>query len=97
MNRGRRIALLVGGLLAAATPVALVTAATSPGDARAVVQRSDDATKSRTEQVTYRMELLGPDGAVEQTRESDYYFKRADGEERTLERFTDPPVLRGSA
>lgn len=74
----------------------LVSFAALADPAKELMERSEKATKSHTEHTTYRMDLLNQDGKVEQTRTSEYFYKRNDDEERTLQKFTDPPVLRGS-
>jgi len=63
----------------------------SPG--RDLIARSEQRTESATEKTTYRMELIGTDGAVTQTRRLDVYFKRSEGVKRTLQKFLSPPVV----
>lgn len=65
-------------------------------DGLSIVRRSDDRTKSTSEREVYRMELVGADGEVEQTRRLEVYFKRTDEGERTLQKFLAPPVLEGT-
>lgn len=82
-------AILAAALLAASP--ALMAA-----DGSSVIKESDHRIKSSTEKTVYRMELLDASGQVQQTREIELYFKKADGAESTLLRFTGPPVVQGT-
>jgi hypothetical protein len=84
----------------ARTLVAAVLLATSPAvmaaDAAGVIAESERRIKSSTEKTVYRMELLDGGGQVQQTRDIELYYKKADGAEKTLFKFTSPPVVQGT-
>lgn len=61
-----------------------------------LVVRSEERSKSRTEKTVYRMELVGADGGVIQTRRLELYYKRDESVERTLQKFLSPPVIDGT-
>jgi hypothetical protein len=67
----------------ARTLVAAVLLATSPAvmaaDAAGVIAESERRIKSSTEKTVYRMELLDGGGQVQQTRDIELYYKKADG------------------
>lgn len=86
-------ALILGGPGAAGPPA---RAAKAPPAAAAIIKQSDKALKPRTEKTRYRMTLVAPDGGVEQVRTFITYYKKQDGEERTLQKFLSPPVLAGT-
>lgn len=65
-------------------------------DAASVVKNSDTAMKAHTEKISYRMTLVGADGAVEQVRTFETYFKRDGAVEQTLQKFQTPPALSGT-
>lgn len=65
-------------------------------DATAIVQRSDDAIKPHTEKAFYQTTLIAANGSVEQERTFEVYYKRDDGDEKTLQKFMTPPVLAGT-
>lgn len=95
MNRQRALAV-AGFLLVHLLASGPAGFAAGPEDARALMERSDAQTKSRTERTTYTMELLDPAGKVEQTRTLEVFYKRAPGREVTLQKFLAPPVLEDS-
>lgn len=63
---------------------------------REIMERSEQATKSRTEAAHYLLELLDSDGRLVQTREMEFFFQRNQGQERTLIKFKTPPVIAGT-
>jgi hypothetical protein len=65
-------------------------------DAAGVIAESERRIKSNTEKTAYRMELLDGSGQVQQTRGIELYYKKADGLETTLFKFTSPPVVQGT-
>lgn len=65
-------------------------------DATSIMQRSYDATNPRTEKAFYQTTLIAADGAVEQERTFEVYYKKENGEEKTLQKFLTPPVLAGT-
>ncbi|HKK04790.1 MAG TPA: outer membrane lipoprotein-sorting protein [Gammaproteobacteria bacterium] len=72
-------------------------AAVAAKDGRAMIKESDRQLKSHSEKTGYRMEIVGADGNVEQTRTFVTYYKRdSDGVEHTLQKFTGPPVFQGT-
>lgn len=73
-----------------------VAPAVMAADAAGVIQESERRIKSSTEKTTYRMELLDGGGQVQQTRDIELYYKKADGSETTLFKFTSPPVVQGT-
>jgi hypothetical protein len=76
--------------MAAASPVAM--AADGPG----VIKESERRIKSSTEKTLYKMDLLDAGGHVTQSRDIELYYKKADGTESTLFKFTAPPVVQGT-
>lgn len=81
---------LIATALFAAAPVVLAA------DGNSVIKESEQRIKSSTEQTLYRMELLDGAGNVQQTRDIELYYKKADGAETTLFKFTSPPVVQGT-
>jgi hypothetical protein len=79
-----------------ATSLALMSPAALAADGNSVIKESELRMKSGSEKTMYRMELLDGSGAVQQTRDIELYYKRADGAESTLFKFTSPPVLQGT-
>jgi hypothetical protein len=65
-------------------------------DGNSVIKDSEHRIKSRTEKTLYRMELLDSTGKVQQTRDIELYYKKAEGSETTLFKFTSPPVVQGT-
>ena len=68
----------------------------SAGDSlsgRAIVEASDKAITSNTEDTFYRMELVDKQGNVQQTRTLHVYFKRGDKKKSTLQKFASPPMF----
>ena len=65
-------------------------------DANGVIAESERRIKSSTEKTVYRMELLDGAGQVQQTRGIELYYKKAEGAETTLFKFTAPPVVQGT-
>lgn len=65
-------------------------------DATGVMHESERRSKSRTEKTVYRMELLDAAGQVQQTRGIELTYKRAEGVETSLFKFTSPPVVQGT-
>lgn len=63
---------------------------------REIMERSEQATKSRTEVASYLLELLDSDGRLVQARKMEFFFQRKDGQERTLIKFNAPPVMAGT-
>jgi len=80
-----------------ASPVRSASAATDPAaEGRRIVERSKERTNSRTEKITYRMELIGADGDVEQSRKLTSYFRDSGQETVTLLKFLAPRVVEGT-
>jgi hypothetical protein len=77
-------------------------AQTPAQDARALMEASEQRTKSRTETTVYRMELMDATGQVLQTRGIVLHYKRVEGTagaggvESTLFKFTAPAVVQGT-
>jgi len=65
-------------------------------DAAGLIAESERRIKSSTEKTVYRMELLDGAGQVQQTRGIELYYKKAEGLETTLFKFTSPPVVQGT-
>lgn len=65
-------------------------------DGNDIVKESDKRTKSTSEKTLYRMELLDANGKIQQSRDIELYFKRANDMESTLFKFTAPPVVQGT-
>lgn len=84
------VVMLVGLLMATSSQSA------RSADGKDVIATSDRRIKSSTEKTVYRMELLDAAGKVQQTRGIELHFKRADGNESTLFKFTSPPVVQGT-
>jgi hypothetical protein len=85
--------------LACATLAAQAQAQPPAQDARALMEASEQRTKSRTETTVYRMELLDAAGQVQQTRGIVLHYKRTEGAagvESTLFKFTAPAVVQGT-
>jgi hypothetical protein len=81
---------LIAAALLAFAPAAMAA------DAAGVIAESERRIKSNTEKTVYRMELLDGGGQVQQTRGIELYYKKADGLETTLFKFTSPPVVQGT-
>lgn len=92
------VSLLLGALpvLVGAAPSGSSGPDGSGADGRGIVERSKKRTNSRTEKVTYRMELIGADGDVKQSRKLRSYFRDGDEETVTLLKFLAPPVVEGT-
>ncbi len=65
-------------------------------DARQLMQRSDQQTRSQDESVEYTMDLIDADGKVTQARKVLEYFKRKRGKDVSLHKFLSPPIVSGS-
>lgn len=74
----------------------VLTSAASAVDGNGVIKDSEQRIKSATEKTIYRMELLDSAGQVQQTRGIELYYKKTDGTETTLFKFTTPPVIQGT-
>jgi len=83
-------AAALAATLAAASP-ALMAA-----DGAGVIKESERRIKSSTEKTLYKMDLLDAGGQVTQSRDIELYYKKADGTESTLFKFTAPPVVQGT-
>jgi hypothetical protein len=83
-------------LAALATAAISVTAAAAGGSGYDLMQRSEDATKSRTEVTRYRLDLLDGSGDLVQSRDMLFHFKQLGGKEATVVRFTSPPAISGT-
>ncbi len=81
--------------LIAAALLALAPAVMA-ADGNSVIKDSEHRIKSSTEKTLYRMELLDGSGNVQQTRDIELYYKKAEGSETTLFKFTSPPVVQGT-
>ncbi|WP_287278743.1 outer membrane lipoprotein-sorting protein [Ralstonia sp.] len=81
---------LIASALLAFSPAVMAT------DAAGVIAESERRIKSSTEKTVYRMDLLDGGGQVQQTRDIERYYKKADGAETTLFKFTSPPVVQGT-
>ncbi len=86
---------LRSAMLAAALAVAGGAWAASD-DGRAFMERSERATKSRTEATRFRLDLIDAQGGLVQSREMTFDFKKLADKEATLVRFLSPPALRGT-
>jgi len=82
-------------LIAAAALLGFAAQAVA-ADAAGVIKESERRIKSSTEKTLYRMELLDGAGQVQQTRDIELYYKKAEGAETTLFKFTSPPVVQGT-
>lgn len=91
LNRARS---WLGAALAAG--IAGISLAAPAADGGSVIRESEQRIKSRTEKTLYRMELLDAGGQVTQSRDIELYYKKADGAESTLFKFTAPPVVQGT-
>ena len=65
-------------------------------DAADVIKESEQRIKSTAEKTVYKMELLDPKGQLQQARDIELYYKKNDGTESTLFKFTGPPVVQGT-
>jgi hypothetical protein len=65
-------------------------------DGSGVIKESEHRIKSSSEKTLYRMELLDGSAQVQQTRDIELYYKKAEGSETTLFKFTSPPVVQGT-
>jgi hypothetical protein len=65
-------------------------------DAQGLIEQSERRIKSSTEKTLYKMELLDAGGQVTQSRDIEMHYKRSDGVETTLLKFTSPPVVQGT-
>ena len=74
----------------------IATSAWSAPDADALIRKSNQAIKANTEYTRMQMDLLDPQGAVEQTRSLEVYFKHYSDHEVTLQKFLAPPIIQGS-
>lgn len=79
----------------AATLLALAAPAMA-ADAGGLIKESERRIKSSTEKTAYKMELLDAGGQITQSRDIELYYKKSDGTERTLFKFTSPPVVQGT-
>lgn len=90
---GRRVLAAAVLIVCAGQAVAAAPAM----DGRAMIKESNKLLKPHSERTDYRMEIVGADGSVEQTRTFVTYYKRdSDGVEHTLQKFTGPPVFQGT-
>ncbi len=80
----------------AAIACMVLASATAAADGNSLVKESEQRIKSKSEKTLYRMELLDGSGSVQQTRDIELYYKKADGSEATLFKFTAPPVIQGT-
>lgn len=83
-------------LLLAAALLAGPSAAADSDSGRELMERSERATKSRTEVTRYRLDLLDAGGRLVQSRDMSFHFKRLAAKEATLVRFHSPPALAGT-
>lgn len=74
----------------------VLASAVSAADGSSVIKDSERRIKSATEKTIYRMELLDGAGQVQQARGIELYYKKAEGTETTLFKFTTPPVIQGT-
>lgn len=79
-----------------ATAMLAIASGAMAADANGVIKESEQRIKSSTEKTLYRMELLDRSGQVQQTRNIELYYKKAEGKETTLFKFTSPPVVQGT-
>lgn len=79
-----------------ATALLTLSPAVTAGDGSSIIKESEHRIKSSTEKTLYRMDLLDGAGLIQQTRDIELYYKKADGAERTLFKFTSPPVVQGT-
>jgi len=89
---------LVAGVLCWPSPARSASGSTADAssEGRRIVERSKERTNSRTEKITYRMELIGADRDVEQSRKLTSYFRDSGQETVTLLKFLAPPVVEGT-
>ncbi|HEU0201501.1 MAG TPA: outer membrane lipoprotein-sorting protein [Burkholderiaceae bacterium] len=76
--------------------LAVVSPALMAADGAGVIEESERRIKSATEKTVYKMELLDGKGQVQQARDIELYYKKLDGSEATLFKFTGPPVVQGT-
>lgn len=62
-----------------------------------IIRESDERTKSATEKTVFRMDLIDASGRIQQSRSLAFYFKRGPGQQSTLFKFSEPPVVQGTA
>lgn len=91
MKSKAMFAAALAATLAAASPPLMAAA-----DGAAVIKESERRIKSSTEKTLYKMELLDAGGQVTQSRDIELYYKKAEGSESTLFKFTAPPVVQGT-
>jgi hypothetical protein len=65
-------------------------------DARALMEASEQATKSRTEIARYALELRDAGGGLVQSRTMQFHYKRGERGESTLVRFESPSAIAGT-
>lgn len=78
------------------TALLVLASAVNAADGNSVIKDSERRIKSATEKTIYRMELLDGAGQVQQTRGIELYYKKVEGTETTLFKFTTPPVIQGT-
>jgi len=81
---------------ALAAMMATASPALMAADGAGVIKESERRIKSSTEKTVYKMDLLDAGGQVSQSRDIELYYKKADGSESTLFKFTAPPVVQGT-
>ena len=79
-----------------AAVLAATMASAMAADGPSVIKESEQRIKSSTEKTLYKMDLLDAGGQVTQSRNIELYYKKADGTESTLFKFTAPPVVQGT-
>ena len=65
-------------------------------EATDIINQSEIKTKSKTEQSTFRMELLDKSGKVTQVRTLDIFYKKDGTTESTLQKFLSPRIMQGT-
>lgn len=61
-----------------------------------LMQRSESATKSKTEVTEYRLDLLDGSGKLVQSRRLQFHYKQLGDKESTVLRFLSPPAISGT-
>lgn len=88
--------ILASALLATLLLFAAAPAGAGPPEASELIRRSEERSKSSTEHIRYRMELVDAGGKVEQERTLEIFYKRTAESEVTLQKFLSPPIFEDS-
>lgn len=91
-NHFQKTGILIFCLLALSVQPSLSYAT----DAIDIINKSELRTKSKTEKITYQMDLIDKNGNVKKTRTLETFYKNDDGREATLQKFLSPPIIQGT-